>query len=134
MTFYGEQFDEFVPLLQEGKEFFIVGFRNDFNNDDRMIRLKPKKIWDVTFLEKYLKGDLFIHIDEKSLNEEFFEKISTLFNNEKGRFNVHFRVSTILFKTLNLHSRVFKVNLTESLLKTLHQIDEIKITIELDLE
>ena len=117
-SLFGENFQRFNHRLQIGKTYFMMGIRNDFRSEDNVIRMVPNKIIEINDLVNNLQGDITLHFEEEKLQKDDIDNFINVLKENKGKINIHFKVKTKKFKTLNLHSRKYTIYPTEEFLKS----------------
>ncbi len=110
LALFNNDYDKFLPLLEESKTVFIVGKKSGYsNNNESMLRIVPRYVLKFDQLHKYLVGEFFIKIPEKHFTKDFSENLLRLFKECPGKFGVHIMIDSPKYKTLNLHPRQVKI-------------------------
>ncbi len=110
LTLFNNDYDNFIHLIEEGKELFIVGKKSSYNNgNENMLRIVPRKILRFTELNRYLTGEYFVRIPEEAFTEEFSSEFTEIMNKFPGKFGIHITIESKKYKSLNLHPRTIKI-------------------------
>ncbi|MEA1972279.1 MAG: DNA polymerase III subunit alpha, partial [Candidatus Cloacimonadota bacterium] len=121
ISLFGDDYHKFSQRLEIGKTYFLKGKRNDFRNDDDMIRMIPQKIVEISKLQNSLSGEITLSLNEDDLTKGNLKKIISILNEHKGKINLKFLVKTKEFKTLILHSRKFSIYPKEEFMKNIEE-------------
>jgi DNA polymerase-3 subunit alpha len=116
---FRDDFDQYIQMMQEGKQLYISGKRSTYNNQDGVIRVIPTLILDFVEMPNYLRGDIYFKLDEKKATQDLAESLVKLFKEHKGKFGLHISVQTEKFKQLNLIARNYKIFPDVTILKLL---------------
>jgi DNA polymerase-3 subunit alpha len=107
---FNSDYENYMDLMEEGKELFILGKKSTYNNGkEGILNIIPKKILNFAEMATQLSGEIFLKIKEADFNSEFAKKLMNYFNEHPGKFGVHITVQTEKFKTMNLHPRTIKI-------------------------
>jgi DNA polymerase III subunit alpha len=133
LSLFNEDFDAFFNIMEEGKEFFIVGKKNTYTNgNDNILRVAPKKLMQFSELAKNLSGDYFLKIPEKIFTNEFSKKLTSSLKAHPGKFNVQIKIESSKYKSLNLHPRSLKIFPDTEIIKMLEDVEGINQRINLN--
>ena len=106
MALFGEDYDNYANMMEEGKELFILGKKNTFGNgNENILRVKPSRIFPLSEVAKVLSGEVYIKLDEKSVTPDFTSEMKKFIDRKVGRFGLHITLETEKFKTLNIHPK-----------------------------
>ena len=107
---FNSDYQNYMDLMEEGKELFIIGKKSTYNNSkERILSIIPRKILNFAEMATQLSGEIFLKIKEADFNNEFAKRLMNYFNEHPGKFGVHITVQTEKFKTMNLHPRTIKI-------------------------
>jgi DNA polymerase-3 subunit alpha len=110
LTLFGKDYEQFFPLIEEGKFLFVFGKKSTYTNgDENLLRVIPKMVLPLTDLPKRLKGEFIIALEEKNATGETASRIKTLCNESSGLCDVIFNVKTAKFKWQTFPSRTLKI-------------------------
>jgi len=110
VTLFDKDYLNHFKRMEEGKEFFIIGNKNNYTNGkENILRIIPKKILEFEELAKKLSGEIYLKLNEENATPEFAKKIKEGFPKSPGNFGIHFAVETKKFKNLNIHFKKLKV-------------------------
>lgn len=133
LALFKDDYVSFIDIIEEGKEFFIIGKKNTYENGkDNILRVVPKKMMHFTELAKCLSGEYFLKIPEKFFTNEFSKSLTSTFKAHPGKFGVHITVESSKYKSLNLHPRSLKIFPDTEIIKLLQNIDGVNQRINLN--
>ncbi|MDO9577772.1 MAG: DNA polymerase III subunit alpha [Candidatus Cloacimonadales bacterium] len=124
LALFKDDYATFFNIMEEGKEFFIIGKKNSYQNgNDNVLRIVPRKMMHFDELAKSLSGDYFLKIPEKFFTNEFSKRLAAAFQAHPGKFGVHITVESAKYKSLNLHPRSLKIFPDTEVIKLLNEVD-----------
>ena len=111
VTLFDHDYMNYFSRMEEGKEFFIMGNKNNYTNGkENILRIIPKKILEFKELAKNLSGEIFFKLNEDKATPEFAKKLKEGFLKSPGNFGIHFSIESKKFKKpVDIHFKSLKI-------------------------
>ena len=131
LLLFGKDFQKYIPFIKAGRRFFVQGMQSEFGNDDRYIRVLPKKIVDIDATDGEIFGDIYFEVQEDKISDEFIEDLVRMGKNGSSNFLAHIRVLSDKFGKLELKTKSFKIAINKSTESFFHKYNIKKTLLEL---
>ena len=133
MALFNKDFEQYYPILEEGKEMFIIGKKSSYNySNENILRVNPVKFLQFDELKEKLSGEVYLNLKEDSLNPDFYSGFADRINQNHGKFKLFIDIETQKFKTIRLHSNQTKIFPSEHLFSILEEDQKIKPKVMID--
>jgi len=111
VTLFDHDYMNYFSRMEKGKEFFIMGNKNNYTNGkENILRIIPKKILEFKELAKNLSGEIFFKLNEDKATPEFAKKLKEGFLKSPGNFGIHFSIESKKFKKpVDIHFKSLKI-------------------------
>ncbi|MBN1949336.1 MAG: DNA polymerase III subunit alpha [Candidatus Cloacimonetes bacterium] len=133
LSLFNLDYEKYYPLMEEGKEFFILGRKgNSFNGNDNILRVKPQKILRFDEMPGAVSGDLYFELREELAQVDLAREMLQIFSRHPGNFQIHINIISSKFKALNLQSRNLKIFPSEEVMNFLSERLRTQLKIKLN--
>lgn len=86
---FNRDYDQYLPLLEEGKVYFISGVRSNFNgSEDGMLRVIPQMIIPFTNISSTLKGDVLVTLSFDQVKKGILNELGSKAMQSPGNFKL----------------------------------------------
>ncbi|MBN2461065.1 MAG: DNA polymerase III subunit alpha [Candidatus Cloacimonetes bacterium] len=111
LCLFNQDYETYYSRIEEGKEFFIIGNRSSFSNENEdILRVIPRSLFDFDQLDKNISGDVYLRLNESNATPQLAAQITAIAGMNPGKFNIHFLISSSKYnKEMMLHSRKLKI-------------------------
>ena len=128
---FGRDYDNYAKNMESGKRFFLKGVQSSFSEDEKMLRLIPKVLFDIDEQKGRFFGDIFIELDESIVSNKFINNILDL-SEDNGNFKLHLFVKSQSFGLISIKSNNKKILLNDRTKEFLKKAPIDNYYIELD--
>ncbi|MCD4817640.1 MAG: DNA polymerase III subunit alpha [Candidatus Cloacimonetes bacterium] len=133
LSLWKEDYGKFLPMLEEGKEVFIIGKKNTFNNgNDNLLRLNPYNIYPLEEMKNVFKGKITLHMKESEIDENVAKNLRELFQKNRGNFNVNLVLESKKSNLFNVALKGYSIYPNEEIIKTCENYFSSKVLINMD--